>query len=398
MRLEDRITDIKGKNILLLQGPMGDFFNKLDNICTQKGAFVTRIGFNAGDAYFSKTKSYFAYKGRPKQWAKFINKFYQDNNIDIVFLFGDCRFYHKIAIKIAKGLGIDVYVFEEGYLRPGFITMEYYGVNNHSRMPRDREFYDNYSPKTKPFTVKSTSTYGLMAWWATQYYLVSNIFYFLYPHYIHHRDFSPIKEGFYGIRNLIRKIKYKFTERDLNGRFEGELSEKYYFVALQTHDDFQVRTHSRFRTMESFIEYIISSFSRYAPKDTILIFKHHPMDRGKKNYNSYIRYLAKIYRVDGRIMAVFDAHLPTIIKNSKAVILINSTVGLNALSYSKPVICLGKSMYDIKGLTTKDLNLDKFWSIQSPVDKELYSKFRAYLIDNTQITGSYYLKDGVEFK
>lgn len=36
MRLEDRITNIKGKNILLLQGSMGDFFNKLDNICTQK--------------------------------------------------------------------------------------------------------------------------------------------------------------------------------------------------------------------------------------------------------------------------------------------------------------------------------------------------------------------------
>ncbi|MBR2222594.1 MAG: hypothetical protein IJ972_06335, partial [Campylobacter sp.] len=92
MRLEDRIGNIKGKNILLLQGPMGDFFNKLEQICVQKGGHVMRIGFNAGDAYFAKTKSYFPYKSTPKQWPKFIKKFYEVNNIDIVFLFGDCRF------------------------------------------------------------------------------------------------------------------------------------------------------------------------------------------------------------------------------------------------------------------------------------------------------------------
>lgn len=398
MRLEDRIGNIKGKNILLLQGPMGDFFNKLDNICTKKGAFVMRIGFNAGDAYFSKTKSYFPYKSTPKQWPKFIKKFYEVNNIDIVFLFGDCRFYHKKAIEIAKGMGIDLYVFEEGYLRPGFITMEYYGVNHHSRMPRVREFYDEYESKIEPFTAKSNSTYGVMAWWASQYYLISNIFYFLYPNYIHHRDFSSIKEGFYGICNLFRKIKYKFSEKGLNDKFEGELSGKYYFVPIQTHDDFQVRTHSRFKTMESFIEYIIASFSRYAPKDTILVFKHHPMDRGKKNYSSYIKYLSKIYKVENRTMAIFDVHLPTVIKNSKAVVLINSTVGLNALHYGKPIICLGKSMYDIDGLTTKDIGLDNFWNIQKPVDKQLYSKFRSYLIDHTQVIGSYYLRDGIEFR
>ena len=149
--------------------------------------------------------------------------------------------------------------------------------------------------------------------------------------------------------------------------------------------------------MESFIEYIISSFASHAPRDMKLLFKHHPMDRGKKNYSSYISYLSKIYRVEGRVMVAFDVHLPTVIKNAKAVVLINSTVGLNALHYAKPTICLGKSMYDIDGLTTKDVSLDYFWSGQMPVDKALYFKFRSYLIDNTQVIGSYYLRDRVEF-
>jgi capsular polysaccharide export protein len=121
------------------------------------------------------------------------------------------------------------------------------------------------------------------------------------------------------------------------------------------------------------------------------------MDRGKKNYSAYINYLAKIYRVDGRVMVAFDVHLPTVIKNAKAVVLINSTVGLNALYYLKPTLCLGKSMYDIDGLTTKDVSLDYFWSGQRPVDRALYAKFRAYLIDHTQVLGSYYLRDGIEF-
>lgn len=393
MTLENRIGDIKGKNVLLLQGPMGTFFNKLTKICIKKGANPFRIGFNAGDQFFALKHNFYPYKGTPKQWPKFIKKFYSEHNIELVFLFGDCRFYHKMAIQIAKNMQIDVYVFEEGYLRPGFITMEYFGANHHSKTPRYREYYDTYTPRFKQDYIEQTtySTYGRMAWWALEYYMISNIFYFLYPHYIHHRDFSAFKEGVYGIINFLRKMKHKITERNLEIIFEKNLCKKYYFVPIQTHDDFQVRAHSRFRTMESFIEYNIASFSKNAPKDTFLVFKHHPMDRGKRNYTAYIKYLAKIYKAEKRIYAVFDVHLPTIIRHSRAVVLINSTVGLSALYHNKPTFCLGNAIYDIEGLTTKGISLDKFWTKHRTVDSKLYVKFRRYLLDHTQIPGSFYL-------
>ena len=52
--------------------------------------------------------------------------------IDLVFLFGDCRPIHRAAHDVATAMGIDVGVFEEGYLRPDFITLERHGVNGNS--------------------------------------------------------------------------------------------------------------------------------------------------------------------------------------------------------------------------------------------------------------------------
>jgi len=44
----NRVGDIDGKNILFLQGPMGNFFKKLDKLFRKRGATTYKIGFNAG--------------------------------------------------------------------------------------------------------------------------------------------------------------------------------------------------------------------------------------------------------------------------------------------------------------------------------------------------------------
>lgn len=393
MTIDKRIGDIEGKNILLLQGPMGKFFNKLYDKFTDSGAKVFRVGLNAGDWLFAHNQNYYAYKGAPKEWEFFISNFYKKHKIDIVLLFGDCRFYHRIAIQIAKKAGIDVYVFEEGYLRPGFITMEYFGVNAHSQIPKNKDFYENYqSPnenlQESPFTY---STYGRMAWWAFWYYVVGNAFHFMYPNYIHHRDFYAIKECFYGLRNCYRKYLNKILEFGFNKKLNGELSNMYYFVPLQVREDFQIRKNSHFKDVEEFIVFTMKSFVKHAPKHTKILFKHHPMDRGKKNYKKFIIQLAQKLGIENRVLVAFDIHLPTALKNSIAVVTINSTVGLSALLHSKPTICLGSALYDIDGLTSKGMSLDRFWREYKEVDSELYKKFRQYLLDETQIYGSFYL-------
>jgi len=132
----NNIGNIENENILLLQGPMGTFFKRLDNEFVKQGATTYKIGFNAADSFFSNHYNYVAFRAKKEKWKNFINIFLKEKCIDKVFLFGDCRYYQSIAIKEAMKLGIEVFVFEEGYLRPDYITMERYGVNDFSHVPK----------------------------------------------------------------------------------------------------------------------------------------------------------------------------------------------------------------------------------------------------------------------
>ena len=59
--------------------------------------------------------------------------------------FGDCRFYHRIAKRVSEELNIDFFVFEEGYVRPNYVTFEQNGVNDFS------DFKNFYDRSDKPF-------------------------------------------------------------------------------------------------------------------------------------------------------------------------------------------------------------------------------------------------------
>ncbi|MDR2081436.1 MAG: capsular biosynthesis protein [Campylobacteraceae bacterium] len=386
---------LKDKNILFLQGPMGTFFKRLDKIFRKKGAKTYKIAFNAADWFFSNKDNVISYKDKPEKWKKFISDFLAAKHIDKIFLFGDCRFYQKIAIKAADSLGIEVFVFEEGYIRPDFITLEKYGVNDNSKLPRTKAFYENLTkileyPKTLPM---KNSLYNLIIS-ATTYYLIANAFIFLYPHYIHHREFSAVKEGFYGIRNLVRKIIYAQKDRYCNALFKTALSKKYFFVPLQTYADAQIKKHSPFKNMEEFIQTVLTSFAHFADKDCFIVFKHHPLDRGRVNYAGYINALAKRLGIENRVMALYEIHIPNALKNALGTVTINSTVGLSSLYHGTPTIAMGKAIYDIKSLTCKGMKLDDFWQNAVPPDRDLFQKFRAFLIQNSQINSSFYGKIG----
>ncbi len=141
---------IKKQNILFLQGPMGLFFRKMDNLYRAHGAKTYRICLNGGDYFFSNKSNITNYNGKQSGWSDFIESFYRKKSIGIILLFGECRFYHKIAIQIAKEISIKVYVFEEGYIRPNYITVEKYGVNAFSGLPSASSFYYNLKNLKKP--------------------------------------------------------------------------------------------------------------------------------------------------------------------------------------------------------------------------------------------------------
>jgi capsular polysaccharide export protein len=385
----NKIGTIKGKNVLFLQGPMGLFFKRLDSLLKKNGATTYKIGFNAGDSFFSNHYNYIPFRDKKDKFEIFITNFFKEKSIDKVFLFGDCRFYQSIAISVAKKTDVEVFVFEEGYIRPNYITMEKFGVNAYSSLSRKREFYSSLSYKETPIPSETHQSRMSMFFSATLYYFISNLFHYCYPNYEHHRDFSALKEFFYGMRSFYRKIKYKFYEKRYTPLIQNELMNNYFFVPLQTYNDFQVLQHSGYKSIEKFIIEVIESFSANTSSE-YLIFKHHPVDRGRKDYREFIESQARGYDVESRVIVLYDTYLPMLLQNAKGTITINSTVGLSSLYHGTPTITLGNALYDIEGLTSKGMSLDNFWSEQRVPDLELLQKYRAYLIEKTQLNGSFY--------
>ena len=390
----NRIGELSDKKILFLQGPMGGFFKRLDTQFRNMGAITYRIGFVVGDYLFANKDNYTPYRGKREDWSEYLHAFLKQHQIDQIYLFGDCRFYQRHAIQISQELGLEVFVFEEGYVRPDYITLERYGVNDYSQISRKREFYDRLDlddmDLTPPEPVELRQSERIFT--ATFYFLISNILFFCYPHYKHHRNFSAIKEAFFGVRNVLRRWYYSWSERKYFKLITETLSNRFYLVPLQTYNDFQILEHSEYGSIEKFIIEVLESFAHNAPEDTYLVLKHHPVDRGKKTYHKFIMDQAHSLKIDKRVLVIHDVHLPTCLKHAIGTVTINSTVGISSLYHQTPTITLGNAIYDIEGLTCKGCSLDRFWNERNEPDMELFEKYRRYLIKTTQLNGSFYGK------
>jgi capsular polysaccharide export protein len=105
------------RRFLFLQGPPGPFFWLLAQELEQRGHPVFRINFNGGDRRDWPGEAV-NYRGSRTNWNRYIDRFIRDNKITDILLFGDCRPLHMAAHGMAKLRGINIHVFEEGYIRP----------------------------------------------------------------------------------------------------------------------------------------------------------------------------------------------------------------------------------------------------------------------------------------
>ncbi len=376
-------------NILFLQGPVGPFFKRLSKEFTAHGHKTFKINFNGGDALFYSGSEAANFSGTTEEWPVYLNEFIQKNQINRIYLFGDCREYHLQTKTVVAKLSTEIYVFEEGYLRPNYLTLEQDGVNGNSNISR---VADNYRHSERYSSVEeqySGSGFIYAAVFAILYYLAALVLYFRFPHYRHHRSMNVLIEGLYWVRGGIRKHLYSIGERKIRHRLTKQSSGDVFVAILQVHSDMQVKTHSSFASIEEFINEIISSFSQHAREDARLVLKHHPMDRGYTNYKNIILKLSKHYNLRSRIDYVHEINLPMLLKNAKGVVTINSTVGLSALHHAAPIKNLGYAIYDIPGLTFQG-ELKDFWKNTGSVDSDLYERFRAWLMRNNQIRGNFY--------
>jgi capsule polysaccharide modification protein KpsS len=377
------------KHALLLLGPNGPFFRRLAADLEDGGTRVTKVVFNSGDSLFWRRPA-IRFRDPLEKWPARFRELVTEGGVDAVFLFGDCRPIHQAIFPIAAELGVVVWVFEEGYLRPDFITLEQGGVNGNSSLSKDPAFYRAAASILPPIpeSVSVGQTFRWSAMWTILNACANTWFGWRYPNYVHHRDINCWRQGILWGRSGVRKVTNGVRERKLLARLAGELSGRYFFAPLQVHCDSQVN-HSRFGSVADFVREIAETFAASAPADTSLVFKHHPHDRAYTDYRSLIAELAAEHRLGDRLIYVHDLHLPTILRNARGTIAMNSTVGISSLLHGTPVIALGDAIYNVAGLTHQG-PLAEFLVDPGAVDTDLFEAFRAWVHHTTQINGSFH--------
>ena len=375
-------------NVLLLQGPMGPFFRRLAEDLERQGLCVYKINFNGGDAFYYRRRGVIEYTGSLQQWPDFLANQLSALSIDRIYLFGDCRVYHVKARDVAKRLNVPVFVFEEGYIRPDYITLEMGGVNGLSQLPRDPSTYRAMSVLQSEHPLHVGYSFPWMALRAMLYYIASRLSR-RYPHYIHHRPLNVFKEGSKWVVAGLYKLWYSVAERRMMHLLSDELAGRYFLVPLQVHCDMQITKHSHYNNIEQFILEVIDSFGNHAAAESYLVFKHHPLDRGYRNYAKLIQGMARARGIDGRVFYVHDLPLPALLKRARGTVVINSTTVLSSIHHRIPVKVMGKSIYDMPGLTSQG-SLARFWQSPEAPDRKLYLCFRNYLLANNQVNGNFY--------
>lgn len=386
------LNDFQSKRVLLLQGPVGPFFSRLSKDLTAIGAQVFKINFNAGDKHYYKAQSD-DFVARMDEWPQYLENYLLEKEIDVVLLFGDCRPIHLPVHGLAEKHGIRVGVFEEGYLRPDYITLEEHGVNGRSKLPKSPMFYMNMEKPEVKRTYRLGSTFWHAATYATIYYFHAGMFWWKFPFYTHHRPLS-LWQSWFWVKATWRKLWYRLKERRVRRFLIKENPKSYYLVPLQVHNDAQIKFHSQYESTEEFLDEIIPSFAQHADSQSFLVIKHHPLDRGYKDYTQFVKERAQMNGVSGRIIYVHDLHLPSLLDNARGVVVINSTVGLSAIHHKVPVKVCGDAVYDLNGLAWQG-KINDFWSTAGEdfeIDRKLYFRFRGYLKKHVQYNGNFYKK------
>lgn len=418
------------ERILFLQGPIGPYFWHLkDSLEAESGKRCYKINFNGGDLYYyPKGERTFNYEGSVSQFRDYLQSFLLEHQIDTIVCFGDERIYHQIARELVLGQAewrqrdklsrdegradqkqpqtpLTFWAFEEGYLRPHYITFEKWGVNYNSRINRntETESYRQFTALTEVDDLEKDLNKGIKpvaaGFWrrakiAIRYYKAMRDQRTQFPHYKHHRETRLHVYAYAWVLAGIRHLRYRFRDQKIAKKMMAGSYGDFFLFPLQVHNDSQILQHGRGRRVPEYIRQVIASFGRYAKPEDRLVIKHHPMDRGFNHYGALIERLAKRYKVEDRVDYLFEIPMPTLLRATKGVVVVNSTSGLSALIHNLPVKVIGDAHYDNPYLTNQ-CSLSDFWQQYRAPNPQYVKRYLYSLKFKSQLNGSFYYEEAL---
>jgi capsular polysaccharide export protein len=390
-------TAPKDKVFLFLQGPHGPFFHRLGRMLRLTGAKVWRVGFNAGDrAFWFDAESYIPYHGRSEDWPARFETLVAEKSVTDIVLYGDTRAIHAEAVRRAHALGLTVHVFEEGYLRPYWVTYERNGTNGHSRL-----MDTGVDEMRKALALSDMDTPVPPAHWGD---MRQHIFYGALYHWFvmfrngSYRDFQPhralpvTKEFQLYLRRLLLMPAHSLerriaTRRIRNGGFP------YHLALLQLEHDSSFQMHSPFSTSTEFLELVIRGFADGAPVHHHLVIKAHPLEDGRVPVRAEIRRLAAQAGVARRVHYVRGGKLAELLNDARSAVTVNSTAAQQVLWRGIPLKVFGDAVYG-KPEFVSDQPLAQFFAQPARPDRRAYAEYRRYLLETSQVPGGFYSARG----
>ncbi len=387
---------MKNRRFLFLQGVCSPFFSLLAQALRREGAGVSKINFNMGDAAYWRAGGSEDFKEPLKALPGFITERLQAKGITDVVLFGDCRPVHRLAISAAKAQDVRCHVFEEGYFRPFWLTLERDGVNRYSLLPRDPAWYRDVAPRlpSPESHVPFDQAFSVRAFHDVLYHLAGAINPVCFPNYrTHAQHLAPREYAGYVWRFLRTRLRESHDEQTISDLMRA--STPFFLLPLQLNNDAQIREHSPFADMPEVLRVVLESFARAAPVGTKLLIKNHPLDYGTVDYPRVINEFAREFALERRVAFIESGPLASIVARCAGVVTVNSTVGSVALDQSRPLFTLGEAIYHMPGLSFSGM-LDEFWQHAEAPDSALYQAFRRVVMHATQINGGFYTRPAIE--
>lgn len=385
------------RHFLFLQGPHGPFFNRLGKMLRTAGAEVWRVGFNAGDrAFWFNSASYISFEESQENWPDRFDAIVTEKAITDLVIYGDTRFIHAEAVKRAKAAGITVHVFEEGYLRPYWVTYERNGSNGHSRlMNMDVKSMRKTLANTELVTPEAPSHWGDMrqhVFYGALYHWFVMFRNGTYQNFKAHRELGVVAEFKLYLRQLLM-MPIHWVSRVVSTMRIKRGGYPYHLALLQLEHDSSFQAHSPFNKMSEFIDTVIEGFAIGAPIHHHLVFKAHPLESGRAALRKTVAEIAREYGIEKRVHYVRGGKLAQLLDHTRSAVAVNSTAAQQVLRRGIPLKVFGEAVF-AKPEFVSTLPLPEFFNKPSRPDMLAYKEYRQYLLETSQIAGGFYSARG----
>lgn len=261
------------------------------------------------------------------------------DSVELVVVWNGLKKHGAILVDAARQLGIPC-VFMENGLLPDTTVCDPQGINFLNSVPRDPAFYRRLAPAPPP-------------------------------------------------RKALLQARTERSPRQASGRI---LPSRYIFIPFQVDSDTQILLFSPWiNDMRQLFREVLKIARRFPQYQ--FVFKEHP-----SSTRSYRDLHTLLPPETGMFANEYSTQ--TLIENAEAIITINSTVGIEALLYSKKVISLGNAFYALPSLCLTADNAENLESaidklVQFEPDEQLRRNFFAWLEEHYLIRGNWRTADEV---